>query len=267
MWTADRTGNFKLKIKCYYNDKLIGSARTTLIVTEKTNSGTLNLIAIGNSLTYLGFNDQFAQFSNDLSCILNPLGTLGTVYKHEGHGGWGFGTFLTERSPFFVKDTINNRSYISIKKYIETNKFPDPDIFRISLGINDCYGKQPMDEILYSASLLIDTIHHDFPDALIIIAMPTTCEKTESVWIKDYKSIENFETYQLRIRELWKRLHDRYAYGKYLPNIQVSYDGLCIDRMSGYRNAVHPNPEGYRQLARGFSNTLNYYLKYFNMIP
>jgi lysophospholipase L1-like esterase len=122
-----------------------------------------------------------------------------------------------------------------------------------------------MDTIAANASRLVDTINHDYPRSLIIIAMPTTCEKTGSGWIASYKSMDNFERYQLRIRQLWKILYEKYAYGRYKSNIQVSYDGLCIDRENGYpkNNGVHPSPEGYRQLARGFSNTLNYYLRNF----
>ena len=255
-WTADRPGNMELKIRCYKNNELIDSSRTIIKVSDKINAGRFNILAIGNSLTNGGFADQFSQISNDVSCILNPIGTQGTNVKHEGHGGWRFSSFLSEKSPFFIGNTIN------FKKYIENNNFPDPDIIKISLGINDCFGKLPMDTIVDYASRLIDVINIDYPGSLIIIALPTLCEKTGSGFIANYQSVENFYPYQIRIRELWKRLYDKYSYGRYKPNIQVSYDGLCIDRTNGYpkNNGVHPNQYGYRQLARGFSNTLNYYL-------
>ena len=258
-WTADHTGNINLKIKIC-NEGVSDSAMTILKVAEKTGAGTLNLLAIGNSLTNRGFEDQFIQISSDLSCSLNPVGTLGTTYKHEGHGGWRFDSFLRESSPFFFTDTV------SISKYIMKNNFPDPDVIKISLGINDCYGNLAMDTILTNAYMLIDTVYHDCPNSLIIIALPSSCEKTGSGWLASYGKMDNFERYQLRIRELWKNIHNKYAYGKYKPNIHVSYDGLCIDRTNGFPedNGVHPNKQGYMQLARGFSNTLNYYLKNYD---
>lgn len=255
-WTADQIGIVKLTIKCFYINELIDSAKTVLKVVDKKNAGIKNLLAIGNSLTGGGFNYQFQQISDDLSCKLNPIGTQGTKYKHEGHGGWAFSTFLSDKSPFFIQNTIN------FKKYIQDNNLPNPDIIRISLGINDCFGKTNMDNIMSAASRLIDTINHDYPNSLIIIALPTLCENTGEGWIANYHNLENLEPYQLRIRELWKRLSAKYSYGRYKPDIQISYDGLVIDRENGYpkNNGVHPNETGYRQLVRGFSNTLNYYL-------
>jgi hypothetical protein len=256
-WTADKTGNMNLKVKMYLGDELIGSACTILKVEEKASGRAYNLLAIGNSLTRSGFSEQYDQASKDLDIDLNPIGTQGTTVRHEGRGGWRFDSFLGKESPFFFNDTI------SLKKYVKVNNFPDPEIFKISLGINDCYGKLPMDTIFNNAFKLIDIVHHDYPDALIIVALPSSCEKTGSGWISSYGSMMNFERYQVRIRKLWKVLYDKYAYGKFHRNIQISFDGLVIDRTNGYpkNNGVHPNPGGYRQLSWGFSNTLNHYIR------
>jgi hypothetical protein len=255
-WTTDQVGNEKLTIKCFYNNELIDSASTVLKVVDKIIAEKKNLLVIGNSLTASGFEYQFLQISNDLNFKVNPIGTQGDNNKHEGHPGWMFSTFLSSKSPFFIQNAIN------FKKYIEINDLPNPDIIRITLGINDCYQKLTIDKIDSDAAQLIDTINHDYPNSLIVIALPTLCENTGAGWIASYGNLENFERYQLRVRELWKRLYAKYSYGKYKPNIQISFDGLVIDRANGYpiNNGVHPNQAGYMQLIRGLSNTLNYYL-------
>jgi len=92
-----------------------------------------------------------------------------------------------------------------------------------------------MDNIIRDASKLIDTINHDYPNSLIIIALPTLCENTGSGWIASYGSLTNFEPYILRIRELWKRLYRNYSYGKYKTNIQICWM-VCL---STEQMAIH----------------------------
>lgn len=253
-WTANQTGNVKLKIKCFHINEPVDSATTILKVVKKINTDIKNLITIGNSLTALGYVYQFQQVLLDMDFEVNPVGTQGSPYKHEGHSGWMFSTYLGSGSPFFIQNEI------SIKKYVEDNDLQSPDIIRISLGINDCFGDSPMDDIVRNASILIDDIFNDYPNSLIIIALPPLSEGTGAGWIRDYGDLSNFEPYLLRMRELWKRLYAKYGYGKYDKNIQLSFDGLFIDRINGYPidNGVHPNQTGYSQLIRSFSNTLNY---------
>jgi hypothetical protein len=254
-WTANQLGNIRLTVKCFQNDVLTDSATTIMKVVNKATSSARNLLAIGNSLTESGYNYMFPQILSDVYFPLTAIGTLGTTYKNEGRGGWMFSTFLGTTSPFWIQNSV------SIQKYIQNNSLANPDIFRVSLGINECYLTYPMDDIVTNATTLIDKINSDYPNSLIIISLPTLCEKTGSGWIANYGNLSNFEPYILRMRELWKRLHAKFAYGKYKENIQISSDCLEINRTTGYpiTNGLHPNSTGYKQLIRGFSNTLNYY--------
>ena len=255
-WTTNQLGNVKVTIKCTYKHQIVDSASTIVKVVSKVNPGSKNLLAIGNSLTTGGFNTMFPQITTDVNFPITPFGKIGTTYKHEGHSGWMFRTFVQSTSPFYIGGKID------FKKYIEDNLFPNPNIVKVSLGINECYGSYSMDEIMGYAKQLIDTIKRDYPNTLILVALPTLCEATGAGWSDDYGNLNNFEPYQIRIRQLWKRLYTRYSYGKYSPNIQMTWDGLFIDRTNGYpiNNGVHPNTLGYTQLIRGFSNTLNYYI-------
>jgi hypothetical protein len=256
-WTTNQTGNFRVRVTCKYNGVPVDSASTVIKVINKTVLEDKNLVTIGNSLTEGGYIYQIPQILNDLDFNVNPIGTQGTTYKHEGYPGWRFRTFLTDLSPFYFDNRIN------FKKYIETNGLPNPDIIRISLGINDSFGTVPIDTIFKNATRLIDTIYNDYYSSLVVIALPTSCEGTGTGWIATYGDLTNYEPYQLRLRSLWKKLYNTYSYGRYYPNIQVSFDGLFIDRINGYPldHGLHPNALGHTQLIRGFSNSLNYYVK------
>ena len=259
-WTTNQLGNVKLTLKCTYKHVIVDSASTIVKVVNKVNPGSKNLLSVGNSLTNNGFIYMFPQIISDVNFPITPFGLMGTTYKHEGHGGWMFRTFLQSTveytSPFYIQGKID------FKKYIENNSFPNPDIVKISLGINECKENISIDEIMGYAKQLIDTIKRDYPNSLITVAIPSLCELTGAGWIAKYYNLDNFEPYQLRIRQLWKRLYAGYSYGKYSTNIQMSWDGLFIDRKDGYptNNGLHPNSLGYTQLIRGFSNTLNYYI-------
>ena len=256
-WTTDQTGNFGVRVICKYNGLPVDTASTVVKVVDKIVLEDKNLLSVGNSLTEGGYKYQIPQILNDLDFNINPIGTRGTTYKHEGYLGWRFRTFLTDLSPFYFDNRIN------FKKYLETNNLPNPDIIRISLGINDSFGTVPIDTIFKHASRLIDTLRNGYYNSLIIIALPTSCEGTGTGWTASYGDLTNYEPYQLRLRSLWKKLYNAYSYGKYYPNIQVSFDGLFIDRVNGYPsdNGLHPNALGHSQLIRGFSNSLNYYVK------
>ncbi len=256
-WTADQIGNVKIKLICFFNSTAVDSVKSIIKVVNKSEIEAKNLLTIGNSLTALGYDYQIPKILSDINFEINTIGTEGTIYKHEAHPGWTFQSFLSSISPFYIQNKIDFKSYIG------ENDLPDPEIIRISLGINDCYGSTLMNNIVQNAYDLINEVSSDYPNSLIIVALPTICESTGSGWLASYGDMSNFEPYILRIRELWKRLYNIYSYGKYKSHIQLSYDGLVIDRKNGYPtdNAVHPNYLGYTQLIRGFSNTLNYYVK------
>ena len=256
-WTTNQLGNVNLSIRCIYKGNAVDSAKTILKVVNKINPGDKNLIAIGNSLTQGGFLYFYPQIISDLNFQVHPFGTQGTTYKHEGRPGWTFAAFLDNNSPFYIGNRIN------FKKYVEDNSFPIPDIIRISLGINDVFIEgYTVENILLNVFTLIDSINQNYPNSLIIIALPTLCESTGVGWIASYGNLDNFEPYQLKMREFWKKLYAKYSYGKYKRNIQLSFDGLFIDREDGYPtyNGLHPVELGYLQLIRGFTNSLNYYI-------
>ena len=260
-WTSDKPGVFNLKIKCYLDGGLVDEESTILKVSEKISGEDFLLLTIGNSLTTSGFGFQYQQISTDLDFKLNTTGTQGTLVKHEGHSGWEFKTFLGSESPFYFDGTLDPAQYIS------SNGLETPDIVRISLGINDCFLSESMDYITQNADILINAFLDAFPEALVFIAMPTLCENSGTGWLVSYGTLDNYEPYQLRIREYWEYVLGAYGSGTKSSRVYVSYDGLCIDRNYGYpldgdgvhTNGVHPNSSGNRQLSRGFSNVLNYY--------
>ncbi len=259
-WACDRQGEFPVRFRVHNGNTLVDEETSVIKAVPKVSTAEKNLLTIGNSLTTGGFNEQFGQIIQDVDIPLNPIGTQGTVYPHEGHGGWTFSRFLGGESPFYVNGKID------LQNYIQSNALPVPDIIRIFLGINDCFSDDPMDSIYQSADQLIRDIETAFPEALIFIAMPTLCKNSGDAWIQEYGNLNNYYPYQLRIRQLWKYFLENYSGQRGSGNTRVSYDGLCIDRDQGYpfidsgyfTMTLHPNSTGYKQLTRGFSNELNY---------
>ena len=260
-WAGDLMGVFNLKFKCYLDGVLVDQESTIIKVVEKVSGENYYMLAVGNSLTTGGFGFQYEQITADLNFTINTTGTQGTSIKHEGHSGWEFKTFLGTESPFYFDGSIDPARYIS------ANGLVTPDIVKISLGVNDCFLSESMAYISSNADLLISAFLESFPEALVLIAMPTLCENSGTGWLATYGTLDNYERYQLRIRELWEYLIGAYGSGSGPERVHVSYDGLSIDRDMGYpkdgsgnhTNGVHPNPFGYHLLSRGFSNVLNYY--------
>lgn len=260
-WSGDQLGLFNLKFKCYLDGVLVDEESTIIKVVEKVSGEDFYMLAVGNSLTTGGFGFQYEQISTDLDFTLKTTGTQGNTLKHEGHSGWEFITFLGSESPFYFDGSIDPARYIS------ANGLVTPAVVKISLGINDCFLSQSMDYISSNADLLISAFLESFPQTLVLIAMPTLCENSGTGWLAAYGTLDNYERYQLRIREFWEYLLSTYGSGSGPDRVHVSYDGLSIDRDVGYpkdgsgnhTNGVHPNPYGYHQLSRGFSNVLNYY--------
>jgi len=260
-WTSDRLGSFNLRFKCYFEGSLVDEATTIVEVLPRVSGNSYNLLSIGNSITVGGIIYQYSEIISDIDVTLVPFGTRGTEVKHEGHAGWMFQSFLGTDSPFYF-------GTIDLNQYITSNDFPVPDVVKLSLGPNDCYLSFEMSFIQQSADDLITYIREAFPEALILLAMPTLCENSGDGWISNYGSLTNYERYQLRLRELWEYFLATYSGSNGSQSVQVTYDGLSIDRDEGYPkvdgvhiDGVHPNELGYRQLSRGFSNVLNRYLQ------
>ena len=254
-------GNYT--IKCYAKTPLntiVDSCSSVIKIEPKIAIGNKNILAIGNSLTAQGWIYMNPVIDDTLNITLTSLGTKGSnPNKHEGIAGYTYALFLSSSSPFWIGGSFHIDTYITTLL-----SGVQPDIIRISLGINECAGLIPVATTINNTTTFIDYILSQ-TTAKIIIEMPTTCENTSAGWLANYGSTTNYEPYILLIRELNKQIWNKFKFGQYNARVDVGYGTLTIDRDNGYpktlgvhNNGVHPNQTGYQELIKGTLNTINH---------
>lgn len=263
-FTATIQEQFRIYLYLYFNGVCIDTA-TTVIVTAPKQSITANFLKIGDSTTAFGFDHESDSLQSATLGTLTFIGTQTTNgVKHEGRGGWYYNTFVAGSSPFY-------NSGIDFQYYISHNALANPDIICFRLGINDCTANTAaytLAEIRKDLELLVDSATSQYPNSLIIVSLTSTCEGSGEAWLESYNfwtptdpTITPFDNYREKMRGLWKITHNLYQGGRKYSNVQVSYEGLCIDAYNMYNlnDAVHPNDLGYFNYGNTLSNTLNYY--------
>lgn len=252
-------GNTTVTLKVKYNAYTIDEA-TAVVSCKGVQNINANILAIGNSLTYQGWEYQRPYMQTYVNATLTSIGTNGNAPNtHEGYGGWTYESFITSGSPFFYAP---NR--IDISQYLTDNTLSTPDIVRISLGINDCWTHTDTATILSNSEILIDSILSHLPDVKIFVSLPTIGENTGYSYYQTYGNYSGYEEYILWLRSLWHGLDNKYDNGKHSWRVYVCYDGLVINRDAGYPkskgshvNTLHPTQIGHQQLSRGQINVMN----------
>lgn len=253
-------GTYSAKLVAYYNSVAIDSASMIIKVEPKVTIDTLVICAIGNSLTGGGWTymSPVLRDSIDITEYITT-GTQGSAgNENEGRSGWTYATFLGATSPFYVGGNLDFVSYIndSISDY--------PDVFRINLGINDCYALIDVQTTINRSMTLIDAILSQ-TNSTVVICMPSSASNTYAGWLANYGNTTNYEEYVVKIMELRQRIWQVYGGNRYSARVYVGYDGFVIDRSDGYpktagihTNAVHPSSDGYKQLINGTLNVVNH---------
>jgi lysophospholipase L1-like esterase len=259
----------------YFNGVCIDTA-TTVITTKAKQTINANFLKIGDSTTESGFDHESDSLQTALPGTLVFIGTKTTNgVNHEGVGGYYYYTFSrTFPGTYSTNYPFNNNGVLDFNHYITHNSLANPDIVCFRLGINDCISNavdQTLPDIQANMEKLVDSLHSQFPNTLIIVSLTSICEGTGGAWLSSYGSWDNpnpashntYDNYQKKMRALWKITHDLYQGGRMHENIQISYEGLCIDRINMFKltDCVHPNDAGYYQYGYILSNSLNYYKK------
>ncbi len=254
-----------------FNKTLLETKSVTLnVIASSAPSTVKNCLFVGDSLTA---NGDITEKVRDLFVLLGsntPVfwGTQDTSpNEDEGRSGWSFATFVGATSPFYnggVIDIANYRSGLSMG----ATKF---DYVSIQLGINDCFDTEQSESesvaIIDDAKTLIDGFITDNSSCIITIQLPSVDSNTKGGWGANYGSDETKDGYQLNVRRLRELIISEFDDGAYDTNVKVGIAGLGIDRYYGYprttevvgsrytdtnevhTNALHPDTEGYEQMA------------------
>jgi hypothetical protein len=201
----------------------------------------------------------------------NPSAS-GTLTKSSGEGPStiSFSAFsVVSANPFWNNSTqqLDIAQYRS-KLFMDSTKF---DIVAIRLGINDSFGELRTDVdrigVIDDLKTIISAFVADNANTKFIIELPTTDGSTRSGWGVNYGATGKRENYHLNVWRLRELIISTFDNGLYDANIEVCATGAMVDRYYGYElsdiqsssritatelrhtNAVHPNTDGYYQLA------------------
>lgn len=229
---------------------------------------TKSILSVGNSLTYLGFNDMASEINTSLSdWTITYLGTRGTTYKHEGISGSSWYSLITREDSPFTKSGV-----LDIPAYFTDNTITTPDLISFRLGVNDmfAYNEIPatdlnMRSIVIYMKTFIDGFLAFDANLKILISLPTTSCSTYSGWQSNYGTgVENQNRYNEQIHRYYKYIVSEFSGGIYDTRVNVSYEAINLDRNDGYpktegehSNALHPNTSGYEDLGNGFAAYIN----------
>lgn len=255
-------------------------------VAKNTGSGTKQILVIGDSLV------QNGGLTQELSTLIAAdggftplfLGTQGsTGYKHEGRGGWSFGSFITAGSPFYISSALNFKAYMAANSNFTGSDAIDVAI--IQLGVNDTLTgdktQADIDTIITNAKALITALLHatlGYPTCKVILSIPPISGNTEDGFAENYGATSDRISYEKNMRMLWKSMIANFDNSIFSANVVLCHAGLWIDRLYGYErtdqaisarvsttekrhiNAVHPVAEGYKQIVDGMYSTIRFVL-------
>ena len=269
------------------SNRKVGANSTLVRVNQVPTSPdpAVNVLCIGDSLTaggqYItellrrlvgtGGTPEGHELTN-----INLIGTVGSSPNlHEGISGYTYANFISSESPFYNAGT----SLIDFTNYCTVNGFAGIDIAIILLGWNElglkAFSADDHATSVANAKTLIDQLHTDYPSAKVIIGglqMPSFDGLGTN-----YGSSGEYWNYKFVVESLFAK-NDAYEsiaqdanYSGFVRfvNTATQYDNVnnisTDERAVNTRNAttekygtngVHPNENGYYQIADAMYRTL-----------
>lgn len=239
----------------------------------------VSVLIVGDSLTHATI------YPNDLarrmSAAGQPAWTMLGTHKpasaangvaHEGYGGWTWERFVRHyepnpdpaarkhSSPFVFLQEEQQQPRLDVDRYFaEACAGKTPDYVILLLGINDCFGANPndsaaldahIDRVFTWAEILLAAFRRAAPQAELGVCLTTPPNSRQAAFTANYQ-----DRYP---RWGWKRIQHRLVERQLQQfgdregdSIFVIPTELNLNPVTGYpeNNAVHPNAEGYQQIA------------------
>lgn len=243
---SDTTGYHSMIISFYNYANLFYTDTIFIKVKEKTNTGSMKIMLIGDSTTDGDADDIGDEIDSVFSGnTITYLGTRNssTTRYNEAFPGYGFKDFATGygiagQSNFIFGDTLN------VPQYFITYSVDTPDVVYIRLGINDVFPHvnagitdNQIDTILMYADTLINAFLALNDSINIVFELPTTATNKTSLW--NYGLTYSHNGYIEAIHHLWKGITDKYAKHAYSARVYTSYMPIAVNRATSYYNGVH----------------------------
>jgi lysophospholipase L1-like esterase len=270
---------FTLEVKDQTGKKSLAKKTVRLVVAGRTPSRKTprRLLLVGDSLTQAGV------YATELVRLLDEPGNgnwvllgsreLGERVRHEGYSGWRWGTFLTHyppdpdaaapkgRSPFLYANAKGDPE-LDIERYIrEVCGGIPPDVILFLLGTNDISGaardpdndkavRATLDELFKNSDTLVKAFRKAAPGARIGLCLNPPCNARETAFVLAYKGGYSRWNWK-RAQVLLVHRQIREFSGREAEGVFVVPTHLNLDPVAGFPeiDAVHPNADGYKQIA------------------
>lgn len=260
------TSNSDLKLDVYNLDGDIIKSKTVTVIASNQRTTPIKTILIGDS-TVNSENDVNGVLGRSMKSELGDnlvlLGTRGTApYNHEGRSGW---TFASYRLP--SQGNITNAFYNPTKKdfdfqyYLTNNSIEKPDVVIIQLGINDVFAYSSEGAVLDSlvkikASLkfIKDSIKSVDSNIKVAYNLPTPPTSNVDQFARNYPNT-NYTQWRSRLNNnlLVKHMIEEFDN----TDIDLLAINASLNTVTNIRDGVHPNNEGYAQIAETLCAYLN----------
>lgn len=255
------TGNCVFNINRYSVENINGGNPTVTatanirVVNRNGGDGaTKNILVCGDSLIEGGLTTpaglMYKLLSEDADYNINQIGLYqktyqDVLYKHEGHGGWSWETWVNpiyENTSYSGKtNPFMHNGVLDFKNYMSTNFSELPqtiDYFIMSLGTNDV-GQGNLSktdsqllQIIDKAKIFIDALLNDFPNCKIGIGMPGIGYQKDEIF-----TAQKFKYLIMKLNDLYIKTFDN---GIYNNNVTCIMHGAWADPNNSYRMTEGP---------------------------
>lgn len=222
------------------------------------------VLFLGDSIINQNYYSDFFVSMYDKG-TMKTVGTLGKKEAlHEGRGGWSGLNYCTDTTKYGMTNPFLNNGKFDFAYYIKNQKIENLDAVVINLGINDLntVGHNSYDEIFDYFDWITDSIHSYNKDIQIIFNAPeilfrseetNTAANTRLAFAQQlFKHYENAENITVSPAYLNLNGKDDFKYVEAKPNEDNSSSAMTVS------DTTHPNVSGYKSLAKGTYDVLNY---------
>lgn len=293
--TDENAGDYPLQIEVRDRQNQIISTGNTIVRVAKANAGasqSIKMLCIGDSLTAASvYTAELLRLCADIKQpSLTLLGTTGpggaaSTNRHEGYGGWRYGTFLTKwvanpapnaranrkSSPFLFLE--NGNPTLDFTRYLkESLNGQTPDFITIMLGTNDVFSateatrQDTVESMIENAIILVTDIRAAAPHAKIAILPPVPPSASQDAFGANYKNGQTRWGYRqnqfladMLLMQVFGNRNDENlfivpAYANLdcqhnFPRRSEAVNARNDTKIQRASNGVHPATAGYLQIA------------------
>jgi len=270
--TIDNIGDHSCQIVFKNGSYTIGTYTINLQVHDKVPVGNVKILIIGDST----LDSDIEPIAVETESILvnntfTYIGTTGSIRKCEAYPGTSWRRLATNGDAPTYPSVFFKAGVLDIPAYFTDNSLATPDLVTIPLGINDVFtfcqtditDEQINTTLGYSQTLVDAFLAYD-ANLRILIALPTICTNSASIWSANYAALRNcFRRNGIKIIHLLQ-IPETVLYATNVNTfITTNFPSdSIVNPATGWSNSlylysdnIHPNQSGHRFIANMLINS------------